>query len=285
MSGDEPSRIAWVALVRAGRATRTAALGASRGLGRAFALDLAECGAALALVARNGDDLADTANAVRSFGVACETVIGDVRDDAVAARAVAHTIDRLGPPTLLVNNAGVSQLGALTDVDIDDWWDVLTVNLRAPVAWTKAVVPVMQAQGRGRIINVSSPATTAPLPYISSYGAAKAGLSQFTACIAPEVATDGIVVVAIGPTALTDMTRSLWETDGLPTTMQDRFRAAFTASPERLMRLSLDLFRCVATGGADHLSGLYLGQRDGAFDTPATIAALPPSPAGDLLPH
>ena len=186
--------------------------GASRGLGRAFALDLAQCGAALTLVSRNADSLADAANAVRSFGVPCETIIGDVRDDTLATHAVAHTIDRLGPPTMLVNNAGVSRLGALVDVDIDDWWDVLTVNLRAPVAWTKAVVPVMQAQGRGRIINVSSPATTAPLPYISSYGAAKAGLSQFTACIAPEVATDGIVVVAIGPTALTDMTRSLWET-------------------------------------------------------------------------
>ena len=259
--------------------------GASRGLGRAFALDLAECGAALTLVARTADDLADTAKAVRSFDVLCETVVGDVRDDAVAAHAVSHTVERLGPPTLLVNNAGVSQLGALADVDIDDWWDVLTVNLRAPVAWTKAVLPVMQAQGHGRIINVSSPATIAPLPYITSYGAAKAALSQFTACFAPEVASDGIVVVAIGPTALTDMTRSLWEIDGLPSAMQDRFRTAFTANPEGLMRLSLDLFRCVATGGADHLSGLYLGQRADGFDTPTTIAALAPSPAGELRSH
>ena len=215
--------------------------------------------------------------------MACETVIGDVRDDTLAAHAVAHTINRLGPPTLLVNNAGVSQLGALTDVDINDWWNVLTVNLRAPVVWTKAVLPSMQAQGHGRIINVSSPATTTPLPYISSYAAAKAGLSQFTACFAPEVAHDGIVVVAIGPSALTDMTRRLWETDGLPPAMQERLRSVFTANPDAMMRLSLDLFRCIATGGADHLSGHYLGQRADSFDTPTTIATLTPSPAGQVL--
>ena len=65
---------------------------------------------------------------------------------------------------------------------------MVTVNLRAPVALTNAVVPAMKAQGHGRIINVSSPATSTPLPYISSYGALQAGLRQFTARFAPEVA-------------------------------------------------------------------------------------------------
>ena len=112
------------------------------------------------------------------------------------------------------------------------------------------------------------------MPYISSYAAAKAALSQLTACIAPELAADGIVVVAIGPAALTDMTRALWETDGLPPATQEQFRQFFTTDPDRLMRLSLDLFRCVATGGADHLTGHYLGQQPGGFDTPESIAAM-----------
>lgn len=257
--------------------------GASRGLGRAFAVDLAECGAALTLVSRTPDDLAETAKAVRSFGVACETVIGDVRDDSVTADAVSLTVERLGPPTLLVNNAGIAQLGRLGDVEIDDWWDVLTVNLRAPVAWIKAVLPIMRKQQRGRILNVSSPGAAQPMPYISSYGAAKAGLTQLTACIAPEVAPDGIAVIAIGPTALTDMTRSLWETDGLPPEMQEQYRTWFLADPKAHMRMTLDMFRCAATGCADHLSGLYIGQQSGGFDTPATIAARPPSPSGELL--
>jgi 3-oxoacyl-[acyl-carrier protein] reductase len=248
--------------------------GASRGLGRAFAIDLAEAGAALLLVARSGDELEATAESVRACGVDCETVVGDVRDDALAARVVGLTADTLGPPSLLVNNAGIAQLGALADVTIEEWWDVLNVNLRAPMVWIKAVLPIMRAQRHGRIINVSSPASSAPLPYISSYAAAKAGVSQLTASIAPELAADGIVVFAIGPAALTDMTRALWETDGLPPAAQEQFRQFFTADPDSLMRSSIELFRCVATGGADHLSGSYLGQQPGGFDTPESIAAM-----------
>ena len=84
------------------------------------------------------------------------------------------------------------------------------------MVWIEAVVRVMREHQRGRIINVSSPGASVPLPHISSCAAAKAGLSQLTACIAPELEADGIVVVAIGPAALSDMTRTLWETDGLP---------------------------------------------------------------------
>jgi 3-oxoacyl-[acyl-carrier protein] reductase len=249
--------------------------GASRGLGRAFAIDLAKAGAAVTLVARSQDDLDNTATVVRSYDVACEVLVGDVRDDALAQLAVRHTIDTLGPPSLLINNAGIAQFGAFIDVTLEDWWDVLKVNLRAPAVWTKAVLPVMRRHGRGRIINVSSPGSAAPLPYITSYAAAKAGLNHFTASVAPEIADEGIVIVAIGPAALTDMTRSLWETDGLPPAMQDNFKTMFTADPDTFMRLSLDLFRCVVTGGADHLSGCYVGARgDGTFDTPDMIAAM-----------
>ena len=117
------------------------------------------------LVARSGDDLEATAESVRTYGVACETVVGDVRDDALAERVAGLTADTLGPPSLLVNHAGIAQLGAMADVTIEDWWDVLDVNLRAPMVWIKAVLPVMREQRRGRIINVSSPASSAPLPW------------------------------------------------------------------------------------------------------------------------
>ena len=82
---------------------------------------------------------------------------------------------------------------------------------------------------------------------------------------------------------MTDLTRSLWETDGLPPEMQQGFKTWFMADPDAHMRSSLDLFRYAAIGGADHLSGFYIGQRADGFDTPAGVAALPPSPAGLLL--
>ena len=258
--------------------------GASRGLGRAFAVDLAEAGASLALVARSEEGLAETAALVAAHDVACECIVGDVCDDALAERVVTQAEKGLGSVDLLVNNAGAAHICAFADANVDDWWHVLTVNLRAPVVWMKAVLPGMRARGRGRIINVSSPAMRAPLPYISSYGASKAGLSQFTACVAPEVAASGVVVVAIGPGALTDMTRSTWENDVMPAERRDIFHRVFTVDPEGLMRLSVDLFRCVATGGADHLSGAYVGVHDGGFDTPADLAVQAPSEAGLLLP-
>ena len=131
--------------------------GASRGLGREFAVILAEAGSALALVARSESGLAETARLVEARGAACEVVVGDVCDDALAERVVALAEERLGPIDLLVNNAGIAHICAFADDDVDDWWSSLTVNLRAPIVWTKAVLAGMRQRRRGRIINVSSP--------------------------------------------------------------------------------------------------------------------------------
>jgi 2-dehydro-3-deoxy-D-gluconate 5-dehydrogenase len=258
--------------------------GASRGLGRAFAVELGALGAAVMIAARSDTGLAETAELVRTQGAECEFMVGDVRDDDFAASTVDATRRRLGPIDLLVNNAGTALIAAVADTPIEQWWDQLTVNLRAPVMWTQAALADLCRRPGGRIINVSSPATFTPLPFISSYGAAKAGLSQFTACMAPEVAPAGLVVLAIGPAALTDMTRSTFENDVIPPDGRDRFRRAFTTDPEMLLRLSVELFRCAATGDADHLTGSYLGARTATFDTPSDIANMTPTPAAALLP-
>ena len=174
--------------------------GASRGLGRWFAVDLAASGADLMLVARSVEGLAGTAELATAEGARCETMAGDVCDDDLARAVVAATCERLGPVDLLVNNAGVGTPALVSDQGIDEWWHVATVNLRAPVMWTMAVLPGMRRRGSGRIINVSSPAALhSPLPYYSSYTASKAGLSQFTAAFAQEVAAEGICVLAFGP--------------------------------------------------------------------------------------
>jgi 3-oxoacyl-[acyl-carrier protein] reductase len=260
--------------------------GASRGLGRSCAVDLAVCGADLTLVARAEDGLRETAALVAAHGARCEIVVGDVRDDDLASQTVARTVERLGPVDLLVNNAGVGVPAGVAGGDIEGWWEVLTVNLRAPVRWTMAVLPAMVERGRGRIINVSSPAGHhSPVPFYSSYSASKAALSQFTASVAGEVAAQGIVVLAYGPGALTDMTVGTWENDVLPPAMRDMFRAAFTADPESMLRRSMALFRVLATGEADHRSGTYLGMGEPVYDDPSQVACLPPSGAGANLPR
>lgn len=85
------------------------------------------------LIARTAANLADTANAVRAHGVTCETVTGDLDDDILAAHAAAHTDDRLGPPTLLVNNGGVSQFGSpMLASTTGGTWSRSTCALRSP---------------------------------------------------------------------------------------------------------------------------------------------------------
>lgn len=259
--------------------------GASRGLGREFAVDLAACGASLVLVARSAEGLAGTAALVARHGVECETIVGDVCDDALADRAVTRSVERFGGVDLLVNNAGIGVPSPVVAGDIDAWWDCLTINLRAPVRWTMAALPGMVARGRGRIINVSSPAGNhTPLPYFSAYVASKAGLSQFTASMAKEVAASGVAVLAFGPGALTDMTVGTWDNDVVPEAMKDMFRTAFTTDPDRLLRLTMELFRLLSTGGADHRTGTYLGMADPVWEDPSIVAGMPPTDAAAMFP-
>jgi short-subunit dehydrogenase len=255
--------------------------GASRGLGRWFAVDLAASGADLMLVARSAEGLAGTAELATAQGARCETMRGDVCDDDLARDVVSATCERLGDVDLLVNNAGIGTPALVSDQDIDEWWHVATVNLRAPVMWTMAVLPGMRRRGSGRIINVSSPAAQhSPLPYYSSYTASKAGLSQFTAAFAQEVAAEGICVLAFGPVGLTDMTVSTYENDVLPAAMKDAFRTAFTTEPDRQQQLTMALFRLMVRGGADHLSGGYLGAGEPMYEDASLAASLPATDAG-----
>ncbi len=258
--------------------------GASKGLGRIFAVELATAGAAVMVVARSEAELHETARLVRAQGVRCEALVGDVTVDATAAEAIHRAEERLGPVDLLVNNAGAAHYGAVADVDLGAWWAVLEVNLRAPMVWTQAVLKGMRARRRGRIVNVSSPGAYNALPYISSYAASKAGLSQVTSALALEVAGDGVVALALGPAAMTDMVRSTWENDVMPQPIKDAFHRAFNADPDGLLALSLAVFRCMVHGDADHVSGEYIGMKPlGGFDTPADVAARPPSAAGVVL--
>lgn len=252
--------------------------GASRGLGREFAIDLARCGAAVAVSARSAEELVDTARLVEAEGVACVHVVGDVTRAAVADACVQQTVEQLGPVDLLVNNAGIADGTAFADTDLDDWWSVFEVDVKAPATWIAAVLPGMRARGRGRIVNVSSPAGSTPLPCYSAYCAAKAALTRFTACLAVELRRDGISLLAFGPKALTDLTRATYENDAIPAGMRTAFRASFASDPDGIMRASMDLFRVIASGGADHLSGSYLGDRIGTFDTSEDVARQSPDP-------
>jgi 3-oxoacyl-[acyl-carrier protein] reductase len=187
--------------------------GASRGIGRAIAAALVREGAEVggcSLHARSSagaggggflDDLAG-APAGRSFLVPC-----DVRDAGAVAGFRDQLLARLGPPDIVVNNAGTvarARLEALTD---EAWHDVLGSNLTGTFLITRAFLPAMRGRGRGgRIINMSSIAGRQGTPLLSAYNAAKHGVVGLTRAWAEELRPDGIVVNAICPGSVdTDM--------------------------------------------------------------------------------
>jgi 2-deoxy-D-gluconate 3-dehydrogenase len=174
--------------------------GASRGLGRALALALAEAGADLTLAARGADDLARTAAEAAKHGVRVEVFPTDLRRDPDIERLVDGTMRAFGRIDVLVNNAGIS--GAekpFLELVPDEWDEVMAVNLRAPALCAQAVARHMAERGGGRIINVASIGGLQPISRLAAYCVSKAGLIQLTRVLALELARYRVQVNAVCP--------------------------------------------------------------------------------------
>jgi NAD(P)-dependent dehydrogenase (short-subunit alcohol dehydrogenase family) len=239
-----------------------------------FALALARGGTSVAIVARREVELEETAALVRAEGVSCEPVVGDVTEPGLAAKAVAHAEDVLGPVEVLVANAAVSGMGSVGEIDAGDWRRTIEINLVAPMVWNQAALVVMRPRRRGRIVNVTSIGSVTRHAYLSAYCAAKAGLNQLTSCLAAEVAAEGIAVFALSPAAPTAMGRELYENEVMPDAQKARYREVMEKSADRFAVDSVELFRFLMTGEADDLSGEYLGIHPArGFDTPDSLRA------------
>ena len=182
------------------RGTAVLVTGASRGLGRAGVLALAEAGADLALTARGAEDLERVAEEARKHGVRAETFPADLRDPEQIEGMVAAALAAFGRLDVLVNNAGIA--GAekpFLDLSAADWDEVLAVDLRAPALCARAAARAMVAQRRGRIVNVASIGAVVPFKRLGGYCAAKAGLVQLTRVMAVELARHNVQVNALCP--------------------------------------------------------------------------------------
>ena len=182
--------------------TGTVALvtGASRGLGRAFALALAEAGADLVLAARSVDDLRLTAEAAAKHGVRAEAFRADMREARDIEALVEGAIRAFGRIDVLVNNAGIA--GAekpVLDLERREWEDALAVNLLAPALLARAVARGMVERRQGRIINVASIAGLAPVSRLGPYCVSKAALIQLTRVMALELARHNVQVNVLCP--------------------------------------------------------------------------------------
>ncbi|HMA03042.1 MAG TPA: SDR family NAD(P)-dependent oxidoreductase, partial [Gemmatimonadaceae bacterium] len=167
--------------------------GGARGIGLAIATAFARAGAAVALVARTTNELAEAKRAIERVGGVVEAYRADVTDQAMMTGVIEALRDSLGPVTILVNNAGlVEPIGPFGESGLDEWWRCVEVNLRGPVICTHLVMHDMIAHGRGRILNIVSGAGIASLTYLSAYVAGKTALVRWTECIAAELAPYGV---------------------------------------------------------------------------------------------
>jgi NAD(P)-dependent dehydrogenase (short-subunit alcohol dehydrogenase family) len=173
--------------------------GASRGIGEAIALALAEAGARLILVARGEEALQDVAERVDALGVECSTLPVDVTDRDAVASAVAEWTDTGGPIEVLVNNAGTNVRKRAEDYSLDEWDHLIDLNLTAAFHLARLVRPGMRERGFGRIVNVASVSGLVALPTGVAYAAAKAGMIQMTKNLAREWGPHGITVNAVAP--------------------------------------------------------------------------------------
>jgi NAD(P)-dependent dehydrogenase (short-subunit alcohol dehydrogenase family) len=223
--------------------------GASQGIGRVVASQLATSGFAVAAAARSVEQLQELQEQTGALPVPL-----DVTDAAAVGKAVARVESQLGPIDLLVNNAGVSgRSGVSWELDDAEWWRVIEVNLLGSFLCSRAVMPGMVARRTGRIVNVSSYAAFFPVgPDLagvinSAYMASKAAVVRFTEALAAEARPAGVQVFAISPgTVKTEMTATTfadqWDEDG------------FWSRPES----TADLIEFIASGALDRLSGRYI---------------------------
>ncbi len=191
------------------RPTRVAVVtGAARGIGAATAERLALDGFAVAAVDLDEAGVKGTVERVEAAGGRACAIGADVSDAAQVESAVAAVADRLGGPSVLVNNAGVTRDALLFKMSEHDWDTVIAVHLRGAFLMSKAVQRYMTEQRWGRIINLSSTSALGNRGQ-SNYSAAKAGIQGFTKTSAIELGRFGVTVNCIAPGFIaTDMTRA-----------------------------------------------------------------------------
>ena len=187
--------------------------GASMGLGRRFALTLAARGARVAIAARSLDRLDALAEEIAAAGGHAVAIALDVLDPASIRAALAETEAKLGPVTVLVNNAGIAIVKPMLDWEEEDWDRVVDTNLKGAWLMAQAAARRMVAGDGGSIVNIVSVLGIRPIGQVPGYTAAKAGLIQLTRTMAMELARHDIRVNAIAPGYVeTEMNRPFWST-------------------------------------------------------------------------
>ena len=234
--------------------------GASRGIGRAIALELAREGAKVALNYQSNDAKAkEVADEITKFGGTCLLAKANLADPKEARAMVKRVAEQFGHLDILVNNAGITRDKLLAKMTDEDWLEVIQTNLNAVFFCTSAAIPIMTAQSYGRIVNISSMNGQVGAIGQANYSASKGGIIAFTRTAAVELAKSGITVNTVAP--------GYTETDmfaKVPADIQAQIKAKIPlgrfAQPEEIARAVIFL---VADG--DYITGQTINVNGGAY--------------------
>jgi acetoacetyl-CoA reductase/3-oxoacyl-[acyl-carrier protein] reductase len=236
--------------------------GASRGIGRAIAIELAREGAKVAVNYQSSDERAkEVAYDIGKFGGTCVLAKANISDPQEARAMVKRVAEQFTHLDVLVNNAGITRDKLLPRMTDEDWLEVIQTNLNAMFFCTSAAIPIMTAQSYGRIINISSMNGQTGAVGQANYSASKGGIIAFTRTAALELAKSNITVNCIAP--------GFTETDmfaKVPANFQAQIRGRIPlnrfAQPEEIAKAVIYL---VADG--DYITGQQININGGAFMT------------------
>jgi NAD(P)-dependent dehydrogenase (short-subunit alcohol dehydrogenase family) len=174
--------------------------GGGRGIGKAIAFELARLGAAVTLMGRDESVLLASAKEIRdAYDVRVEAIAADLSVPQAIQTAFEAAAQRLGAPSILVNNAGIAHSAPFGKTSLEQWNHLLAVDLTGPFLCIQQVLKPMVAAGFGRIVNIASTSGMTGCAYVTAYCAAKHGLIGLTRSLAMEVAKSGVTVNAVCP--------------------------------------------------------------------------------------
>ncbi|MBU1204876.1 MAG: 3-oxoacyl-ACP reductase FabG [Nanoarchaeota archaeon] len=229
--------------------------GSRRGIGKAIVLALAKAGAHVVVSDINLDDCNKVVEEIKAIGKEGLAVKADVSNNEDIKQMVESTVKRFGKIDILVNNAGIYMQKSLTDSTEQDFDRILDINLKGVFLCSKAVVPEMIKQGKGKIINITSIAGQVGFANSSAYCASKGAIINITRELALELAQYKINVNAIGPGVIeTPMTKNLLEDKATKETLLANIPLNRIGKPEDIANAALFL----ASNKADYITGITL---------------------------
>ncbi len=230
--------------------------GASRGIGQAIAARLAGAGAKVVLCSRKLENVETVAEEILASGGEALALPGHVGHPAQVDEVVARTLQAFGRVDVLVNNAATNpHFGPLLTADEGQWDKILDTNAKGAFRMCKAVVPHMEAQGGGKIINISSVAGLRPSTGMGMYSISKAALIMLTQVLAVELGAANIQVNCIAPGVIkTRLSQVLWQTPHIAESILKSVPLGRFGEPEDIAGLALFL----ASPASDYLNGAVL---------------------------